>query len=218
MGLQAAIEIDQEDVMGDKAYWEKIYSTKALDQVSWYQVRPDISLDLIQSTGVSKTAQIIDVGAGASTLVDYLLEDGFQHISVLDISSTALARAKTRLGMRADQVTWIEADITEVTLPPAQYDVWHDRAVFHFLTDAEERQSYVATVRRSLKPGGHIIVASFALDGPQQCSGLNVVDYSPENLHGEFGNDFDLVESRQESHQTPFNTQQNFIYCYCRKR
>lgn len=133
--------------MSDKSHWEKIYTTKPLDQVSWYQVRPQLSLDLIRSTGVDKTAQVVDVGAGASTLVDCLLEDGFQHISVLDISASALASADARLGTRADQVAWLEAHITEVMLPVAQYDVWHDRAVFHFLTNAEKRRSYVASTR-----------------------------------------------------------------------
>ncbi len=204
--------------MGDKSHWEKIYTTKAFDQVSWYQMQPKESLDLIRRTGVNKIAQIIDVGAGASTLVDYLLEDGYKHLTVLDISPSALNRAKTRLGSRAEDVTWIEDDITQHPLPLSYYDVWHDRAVFHFLTDKEDRRKYVAVVKRSLKPGGHIIVASFAPDGPSQCSGLEVMRYSPNSLHYEFGDDFELLGSRNETHQTPFNTQQTFIYCYCRKR
>jgi ubiquinone/menaquinone biosynthesis C-methylase UbiE len=204
--------------MGGKLHWEKIYAAKADDQVSWFQMQPQQSLDLIHSTGVVKTAQIIDVGAGASTLVDYLLGDGFKNITVLDISPTALDRAKARLGARASKLTWIEADITQSSLPQSYYDVWHDRAVFHFLTATEDRQKYVALVRRSLKPGGHIVVASFAPDGPTQCSGLDVMRYSPQSIHHEFGADFEVVESRSETHLTPSGVQQKFIYCYCRKQ
>lgn len=203
--------------MDRKSHWENIFTTKADDQVSWYQTRPQESLELIRLTGVNKMAQIIDVGAGASNLVDCLLEDGFRNITVLDISSTALSHAKTRLGSRADEVTWKEADITKSELPPAYYDLWHDRAVFHFLTDPDDRREYVRAVNRSLKVGGHIIVASFALDGPSKCSGLDVVQYDPQALHHEFGGSFALVESRRETHVTPFGTEQKFIFCYCRK-
>jgi ubiquinone/menaquinone biosynthesis C-methylase UbiE len=204
--------------MGDKAHWERIYATKAPDQVSWYQTQPQESLDLIRRTGISTMAAIIDIGGGASTLVDYLLADDFKHISVLDISPTSLAKAKERLGERARNVTWIEADITTSELPLSYYDLWHDRAVFHFLTDTQDRQKYVDAVKRSLKAGGHIIVASFAVDGPTQCSGLDVMRYSSQGLHHEFGDGFELVDSRSETHLTPFGTQQKFIYCYCRKR
>ena len=203
--------------MGDKAHWEKIYTSKAPDQVSWYQVQPQLSLDLIRRTGVDKPAQIIDVGGGASALVDHLLADGFEHVSVLDISSTALAVAKSRLGPQANDVTWIDANITQAQLPPAHYDVWHDRAVFHFLTDPEDRRKYVEVATRAIKPGGHVIIASFASDGPMQCSGLDVMRYSPTALHHEFGEDFELIESHDETHNTPFGTQQKFVYCYCRK-
>ncbi len=203
--------------MGDKAHWEKIYTSKAPDQVSWYQVQPQLSLDLIRRTGVDKPAQIIDVGGGASALVNHLLADGFEHVSVLDISSTALAVAKSRLGPQANDVTWIDANITQAQLPPAHYDVWHDRAVFHFLTDPEDRRKYVEVATRAIKPGGHVIIASFATDGPMQCSGLDVMRYSPTALHHEFGEDFELIESRDETHNTPFGTQQKFVYCYCRK-
>jgi len=204
--------------MSDKLHWEHIYQTKALDQVSWYQTQPHESLNFIRRTSVEKTARIIDVGAGASNLVDCLLEEGFQDITVLDISSVALNSAQARLGSRAEAVKWIEDDITQCALPESIYDVWHDRAVFHFLTNPQDRRKYVAAVNHSLKPGGHIIVASFALDGPTQCSGLDVMRYSPNSLHDEFGDNFDLKDSRRETHQTPFNTQQKFIYCYCRKR
>jgi len=136
----------------------------------------------------------------------------------VDQARAALAQAQARLAPDTDAVTWIEADITQVDLPASYYDVWHDRAVFHFLTDVSDRAKYINTVRHSLKPGGHIIVACFATDGPEQCSGLTVARYSPEALHDEFGEGFEVVASRRENHQTPFGTQQKFIYCYCRRR
>lgn len=200
-----------------KPYWEQIYHTKAVTQVSWYQLHPSLSLQHIQNTGVSKTGHIIDVGGGASTLVDHLLEDGFQQVTVLDISAAALEIVQQRLGPRARLVTWLEADITRATLPHQEYDVWHDRAVFHFLMEREDRQRYVNAVREAVKPGGHVIVATFASDGPERCSGLEVVRYDSEGLHNEFGADFELLDSVREEHQTPFGTEQKFIYCYCRK-
>ncbi len=203
--------------MEAKTHWEQIYQTKQPTQVSWYQMHPLLSLRFIERTGVSKAGSLIDVGGGASTLVDHLLADGYQNVTVLDVSGVALAQARARLGPLAGPVRWIEADITEAALPPNQYDVWHDRAVFHFLTQAEDRVRYVEAVRRSVKPGGHVIVATFAADGPTQCSGLDVVRYSPDSLHGEFGSDFELLESAPEAHQTPFGTEQKFVYCYCRK-
>lgn len=204
--------------MERRSHWEHIYSSKAPTEVSWYQVHPEKSLELIARTGAKKTAQIIDVGGGASTLVDDLLVRGFQNVTVLDVASAALERAKARLGERASRVTWVVADVTQVSLAHHYYDVWHDRAVFHFLTDAEDRRRYVKAVYESLKPGGHIIVATFAPDGPQKCSGLNIVRYSPDELHDEFGESFQLVESAAEAHPTPFGTEQRFIYCYCRKK
>lgn len=203
--------------MENKTHWEEIYHTKDSTQVSWYQLHPRLSLQYIQNTGIGKNGRIIDVGGGASTLVDDLLGAGFQHISVLDVSATALQVARQRLGARANDVNWIEADITQADLPEQFYDVWHDRAVFHFLTKVEDRQKYVETVRRSVKQGGHVIVATFALDGPDKCSGLEVVRYNPENLHDEFGAGFELTDSARETHHTPFGTDQKFIYCYCRK-
>lgn len=204
--------------MSDQKHWEMIYTHKGPDEVSWYQKQPTLSLDLIRQTGISKQGQIIDVGAGASTLVDFLLDDGFENITLLDISAAAFEQAKTRLESRASAVTWIVEDITQNTLPEAHYDVWHDRAVFHFLTESQDRQRYIESVERSLKPGGHIIVASFAPDGPTKCSGLDVMRYSPEGMHAVFGSSFQLVESYRESHETPFATQQQFVYCYCRKQ
>jgi ubiquinone/menaquinone biosynthesis C-methylase UbiE len=203
--------------MNAKSHWEHIYETRAPTQVSWYQKHAQFSLQYIRNTGIRKTDHIIDVGGGASILVDDLIEDGFQNITILDVSGTALQLARQRLGSRAAVVKWIEADITKADLPHHAYDLWHDRAVFHFLTQASDRQHYVDTVRRSVRKGGHVIVATFAPDGPERCSGLEVVRYSPESLHSEFGDGFEVVDSARETHHTPFGTEQKFIYCYCRK-
>jgi len=203
--------------MNRKAHWENVYQTKGRDELSWFREHLDTSLRMITNTGAQKDAAIIDVGGGNSTLVDDLLKHGFIDVSVLDISAKAISDSKKRLGAKGTKVTWIEADITSARLPQNHYDVWHDRAVFHFLTDEADRRKYVELVMRSLKRGGHIIVASFGLKGPEKCSGLDVVRYSTETMHDEFGNSFDLVESIDETHNTPFGTTQNFVYCYCRK-
>ena len=203
--------------MPSKSHWEDVYETKDATQVSWFQQHPELSVQFIKETRVDKTGQIIDVGGGASTLVDDLLANGYENVTVLDISMAALQTAQQRLGSLASRVTWLEADITQVNLPYRFYDVWHDRAVFHFLTDPEDRARYVKAVQHSVKTGGHVIVATFGLEGPLRCSGLEVVRYSPDSLHDEFGNDFELVDSTNELHQTPFGTEQRFIYCYCRK-
>jgi len=200
-----------------KSHWEKIYTTKAPTEVSWFQPHPETSLELIAGAGIDKEAQIIDVGGGASTLIDDLLTKGFRHITVLDIASAALERSKFRLGDQANSVTWLEADITEVTLPPFHYDLWHDRAVFHFLTDAKDRRKYVSTLEGSLKPGGHLIIAAFAHDGPKMCSGLDTMRYSPQELHHAVGDKFRLLESVNELHPTPFGTEQKFTYCLLQK-
>ncbi|MFN0279781.1 MAG: class I SAM-dependent methyltransferase [Pyrinomonadaceae bacterium] len=203
--------------MDKQEHWENVYRTKARNEVSWFREHLDTSLRMIANTGVGKDAAIIDVGGGNSTLVDDLLEHGFIDVSVLDISSKAIDDSKERLGSSAAAVNWLVADITEAELPENHYDVWHDRAVFHFLTDSQDRRKYIERVMRSLKRGGHIIVASFSLEGPQKCSGLDVMRYSPETMHGEFGDAFKLVESVGETHNTPFGTTQDFVYCYCRK-
>ena len=203
--------------MNKKTHWETVYQTKSDRQVSWYRDHLDNSLRMILNTNVGKDAAIIDVGGGNSTLADDLLDNGFADISVLDISASAMKKSQARLGSRAQQIEWLEADITDATLPKNYYDVWHDRAVFHFLTDAKDRQKYVKLVMSSLKIGGHIIVASFGENGPLKCSGLDVVRYSPETMHSEFGNEFKLIKSLNETHKTPFGTTQEFIYCYCRK-
>jgi ubiquinone/menaquinone biosynthesis C-methylase UbiE len=204
--------------MDVKSHWEHIYETKAPTRVSWYQEHAQVSLQFILRAGIQKTDPIIDIGGGASTLADDLLAAGFENVSVLDVSAKALELARGRLGGRAVQVKWIEADITQADLPEDVYALWHDRAVFHFLTPTADRQRYIEVARRAIRQGGHIIVATFAPDGPDHCSGLEVMRYSPESLHDEFGADFQLVDSAGETHHTPFGTDQKFIYCYCRKQ
>lgn len=203
--------------MQSKDHWEKVYSGKPIDAVSWFQPHADLSVNLIKATGVSSDAAIIDVGGGASTLVDDLLTNGYSNLTVLDLSAAALAAARKRLGDKAGKVCWIEADVTRVNLPAGQYDVWHDRAVFHFLTTPEQRAAYVQAVFDSVKPGGHVIVATFADDGPDQCSGLPVMRYRADELHAEFGESFTLLRHEKEAHHTPAGTVQQFVYCYCRR-
>lgn len=202
--------------MDNKHHWESVYATRAADAVSWYQAHADRSLELIEATGVPRTAGIIDVGSGASHLIDDLLDRGYTNITALDLSAAALEVARARLGARAAQVHWQVADVTRADLPTQAFDVWHDRAVFHFLTDAAQRQAYVQTVLRAVRPGGHVIVATFAEDGPEACSGLPVQRYAPDTLHAEFGAPFTLVHSERETHATPWGAEQRFIYCYCR--
>ena len=204
--------------MTSKAHWDNLHASKKPTDVSWHQTHLQKSLELVSVTGVDPSARIIDVGGGASTLVDDLLAAGYRHVTVLDISSTAIRNARVRLGKRADEVMWLEGDITRVELPLRYYDLWHDRAVFHFLTDAEDRRRYVNAVNQAVKPGGHVIVATFGPHGPLQCSGLDIVRYTPESLHHEFGDDFRLLQSITEDHVTPAGKHQEFIYCYCRKR
>lgn len=163
-----------------------------------------------------KEAAILDVGGGASTLVDGLLDAGYRDLTVLDIAPTALRQARDRLGTRADRVKWVEADVLTAGLPPASIDLWHDRAVFHFLADADARAAYVHQVRRALRPGGCTIIATFAEDGPTRCSGLDVVRYSAEELHTSFGADFRLLDTRPERHRTPSGVEQSFRYCVFR--
>ena len=202
--------------MDKQTHWEKVYQTKTPDAVSWYRPHLERSRALIRRSATDLSASIIDVGGGESTLVDDLFADGFYNVTVLDISPTAIEATKRRLGEKADGVIWLAADIIGVELPKHQYDVWHDRAVFHFLTDAGQRAAYVSQVARSVKPGGHVIVASFGPQGPLKCSGLDVMRYDADALHDEFGADFQLVESTTELHQTPFGTTQQFVYCYCK--
>ncbi|MBI3669669.1 MAG: class I SAM-dependent methyltransferase [Acidobacteria bacterium] len=202
--------------MSVKTHWETIYSTKAPEAVSWYRRHLETSLALIEQAAGGYSASIIDVGGGESTLVDDLVVRGYQDINVLDISQTAIDVTKKRLGLAAEQVHWLVADITEAQLEPGAYDVWHDRAVFHFLTAIEHRNAYVRNVAHAVKPHGHVIVSTFGPEGPTKCSGLDVIRYNAESLHDQFGVRFRLVQSSKELHHTPFGTTQQFLYCYCR--
>jgi 2-polyprenyl-3-methyl-5-hydroxy-6-metoxy-1,4-benzoquinol methylase len=197
-------------------HWENVYRTKAPEAVSWYRPHLDRSLSLIESAMPLRSAALIDVGGGESTLVDDLLARGYQNLAVLDISQIALAVTKARPGQNASMVRWICADVTAAPLVRPAYDVWHDRAVFHFLTGARQRSNYIRTVEAVVKPGGHVIVSTFGPKGPNKCSGLDVMRYDAHGLHGEFGDRFRLIRSSTEMHQTPFGTTQQFLYCYCR--
>lgn len=199
-----------------KQHWEKVYQEKEPGQVSWFQPEPRISLDLIQSLGLQLTDKIIDVGGGASLLVDNLLDKGFNNITVLDISAKALERSKERLGDRAPKVTWVSADITQTELPECA--LWHDRAVFHFLTDPEDRKRYIQALGKAVRPGGYVIIATFALEGPPKCSGLNVERYDPQKLSQELGQKFSLVKTTEETHVTPWSSEQKFVYCVFHKQ
>lgn len=198
-------------------HWDTVYATKASTEVSWFQPHALSSLGLINEVAPERTSRIIDVGAGASMLVDDLLESGYRKISVLDITAKALAISQARLGTQAEGIDWIVGDVTKVELPTSAYDVWHDRAVFHFLTKEEDRRRYVDQVWRSVRPGGFVIVATFGPNGPLQCSNLDVCRYAPEALHGEFGNAFELLGHKTEQHHTPAGKTQEFMYCYCRR-
>jgi 2-polyprenyl-3-methyl-5-hydroxy-6-metoxy-1,4-benzoquinol methylase len=204
--------------MDTKRHWKKVYTTKASDAVSWYRLHLDTSLALIERAAESRSAAIIDVGGGESTLVDDLLLRGYQNISLLDVSQTAIDVTQQRLGPAAEQVQWLVGDITEIELKSDEYDVWHDRAVFHFLVTPEQRIAYVRQVARSVKHGGHVIISTFGPEGPTKCSGLEVMRYDEGSLHGEFGAPFRVVERSTGLHQTPFGTTQQFLYCYCRLR
>jgi len=202
--------------MDAKSHWEGIYRTKLPTQVSWYQLHARRSLDLIRRVSPPPEGAIIDVGGGASTLIDDLLDTGYHDLTVLDLSAAALAVVRARLGTRANTVRWIEADILNASLPETGYSVWHDRAAFHFLTAPADRARYVAQVRQTVRPGGFVLVATFADDGPTRCSGLEVARYSPAALHSEFGAPFQLMASEREQHLTPAGVRQAFIYCLCR--
>lgn len=203
--------------MNRQEYWDQIYRTKSAHEVSWHQRRPDVSLALIAASGVSKDAGIIDVGGGASTLVDFLLDDGYTRLAVLDVSAAALCQSRARLGARAEAVEWFEADVTSFH-PPYRFGLWHDRALFHFLTLANDRCAYVATLRRTVQPGGAVIISTFAPDGPPQCSGLEVVRYDEQSILAELGAEFQLREVRRETHITPWQSEQRFIYFRFQRR
>ena len=199
-----------------KLHWENVYQTKRPTEVSWYRPHLEVSIQLIEEAAGNREAHIIDVGAGESTLVDDLLRRGYRNLYALDLSSTALEVAKARLGADAGRVNWLCGDVRTLAFTRHHFDLWHDRAVFHFLTDTNDRMAYVRQVAHAVKPGGHVIVATFGPEGPTKCSGLDVVRYGPEALHNEFGSAFRLIEHRTELHRTPMGSTQQFTYCYCK--
>jgi SAM-dependent methyltransferase len=206
------------DDSSKKHHWEQVYATKPATGVSWYAPHLARSLQLIERAGGGdRHARIIDVGGGASTLVDDLLDREYGAVTVLDLSEQALDVAKARLGPRGAGVTWLAADVTNAELPDAAYDIWHDRAVFHFLVEPRARERYVARVLRAVRPGGHVIVATFGPQGPERCSGLDVVRYDADALHDEFGARFVKVDSEREIHTTPWGSEQEFVFCFCVK-
>ncbi|MFV0181965.1 class I SAM-dependent methyltransferase [Empedobacter falsenii] len=192
-----------------------MYDVKTPQEVSWTQEKPETSLNFIQSFSVDKTAKIIDVGGGESKLVDFLLEEGYENISVLDISANALEKAKKRLGDRAKKVNWIVADITEFE-PTEQYDVWHDRAVFHFLTEDNDIKKYQDLVSKAVK--GKMVIGTFSTNGPLKCSGLEIKQNDEISLTSTFAADFEKIECFTIDHTTPFDTIQNFIFCSFNKK
>ena len=202
--------------MNGQTRWERIYAEKSPDTVSWYRPHLETSLELIERAAPARSAAIIDVGGGESTLVDDLLARGYQNVTVLDISQTAIDLTKRRLGAASERVKWLVADIGKADLAPRAYDVWHDRAVFHFLTAVGERTAYVRQVAPAVKRRGHVIVSTFGPEGPTKCSGFDVVRYDAESLHKEFGVHFHLLDHSDELHRTPFGTVQQFLYCLCR--
>jgi len=200
-----------------KSHWDRIYKIKGPSEVSWYKDHLETSLQIVKKLGVDSSAHIIDVGGGTSSFALDLVKEGFKNITVLDISPVALSIARSIFGLDADKIVWIEGDITSVDLPKDWYDIWHDRALFHFLLDLKERRSYVRIMENCLKKGAHAIIATFAIDGPPKCSGLDVIRYTPYTLQNELGEGFKLVESVGEKHITPWGTEQRFIYCCFKK-
>lgn len=198
-----------------KAHWETVFTTKQPHEVSWTQDVPTTSIDLIKSYQLPKTAKIIDIGGGDSKLVDYLLEEGFEDISVLDISASALERAKNRLGENANKISWIVSDINDFK-PNEKYDVWHDRAAFHFLTTTEEIKNYVETASQAVS--SFMTIGTFSENGPTKCSGLEIKQYSESELESKLSESFSKIKCFQENHVTPFNTEQNFLFCSFKKK
>jgi SAM-dependent methyltransferase len=200
-----------------RQHWDRVYATKPADTVSWFQEEPAQSLALIGATGLGKDACIVDVGGGASLLVDRLVEQGYSSVSVLDIAETGLSIARARLGDRQSNASWLVKDVTRWSPPLEAFDLWHDRAVFHFLVEETDRAGYRRALDRGLKPGGFLILALFALTGPDMCSGLPVRRYSPEMLLAELGPGYELVDVRQQTHRTPAGDAQEFVWCLFRR-
>jgi len=199
-----------------QAHWQHVYTSKDEQAVSWFEAVPSVSLDLIRATGVGPDAAIIDIGGGAARLADALLDDGFRDLTVLDLSAEALEKAKARLGARAASVQWVTADVT-TWQPDRHFDVWHDRAALHFLTDAQAQAAYAERVTRAVKPGGHVIIFTFAPDGPERCSGLPVVRHDAASLSKLLGSAFELIESRRHDHHTPGGAVQRFQFSCFRR-
>ncbi|WP_343634186.1 class I SAM-dependent methyltransferase [Fluviicola sp.] len=200
-----------------KEHWENVYATKELHEVSWYQPKPETSLQFIEKANLSEDAKIIDVGGGDSFLLDHLLELGYTNITVVDISGKALERARKRLGEKADSVKWIEADVLDMELEDT-YDLWHDRAVFHFVTDQKDIQKYISQLERYIRKEGTLVLGTFSENGPLKCSGIEIRQYSETSLDLVTGNSFEKTGCLTVDHQTPFDTRQNFIFCSFRKR
>jgi SAM-dependent methyltransferase len=198
------------------AHWENVYSSRAADEVSWYQSRPELSLDMLRRCVPGPESSIIDIGGGDSTLADHLLASGYRKVTVLDISASALERAKHRLGPRADEVTWLVEDVTRFEAREA-YDVWHDRAAFHFLTDADLIERYLSAMRGAVKPGGAALIATFSEQGPAKCSGLNVRRYSERSMAEAMAEGFEKQYCISTDHITPKGVRQNFIFCLFRR-
>jgi SAM-dependent methyltransferase len=199
-----------------RGHWEKIYAAKGEDEVSWFQETPEPSLDLLRLIGAAPSSALIDIGGGASRLVDCLLAQGFVNITVLDLSEAALAAARTRLGGEAGKVKWLVEDVTQWQ-PSETYDIWHDRAAFHFLTDPNDQAAYVQALKRALRREGHAIIGTFALDGPEKCSGLPVQRHSAESLGALLGPEFALIDTRRHEHRTPWNSVQRFQFSTFRR-
>ncbi len=203
--------------MSRRGHWENVYATKGEDQVSWFQETPALSLELIELSGAEPDSGIIDIGGGASRLVDHLLARGYADVTVLDLSAAALAAARLRMGEAANRAKWIAADVTQWE-PSRSYGVWHDRAAFHFLNAPEDQQAYVARLARALRPGGHAIIGTFAPDGPERCSGLAVSRYDAASLVARLGRGFELVDSRRHEHTTPWGAVQKFQFSTFRRK
>ena len=200
--------------LGTREHWEQAYSSKSTNQVSWFCPHLETSLGLIERATANRDAAILDAGGGASTLIDDLLDHGYSNVTVLDISQSALQVAQARLGHASRLAQWVCAEVTQAPLPPKSYEIWHDRAVFHFLTQPEQRRDYVSKAEAAVKAGGHLIVGTFGPEGPARCSGLDVVRYDSDALQAEFGPRFRLVESLTELHRTPVGSTQQFLYCH----
>jgi len=206
-----------ENTFNRKEHWENIYNTKNLTQVGWYQEKPSISLEFLQTSELPKNAKIIDIGGGESRFVDFLINEGYSDITVLDISESAIIKAQQRLGDDAQKVKWIISDITEY-LTTETYDFWHDRAAFHFLLDPVDIKKYVSIVKKAVNKGGHMIMGTFSTDGPLKCSGIPIHQYTEATLNAIFQDDFEKINSFYHDHITPSGHLQNFVFCHFRSK